>query len=105
MTYDRAKRDWDNSKKYETAVKYNYDELSSLMKECGYTTHSIKAGQEKANIINSYTFNKITKNSASVGLDILASLMDDMQIEKLELIKNGDTLNIKVPTNATNKKN
>lgn len=104
MTYDRTKRDWDNSKKNETAVNYNYDELASLMKECGYTTHSIKAGQEKANIINSYTFNKITKNSASVGLDILANLMDDMHIEKLEIVKNDDTLNIKVPTNATNKK-
>ena len=45
-----------------------------------------------------------TKNSASVGLDILANLMDDMHIKKLEIVKNDDTLNIKVPTNATNKK-
>ena len=57
MTYDRTKRNWDNTKKNETNINYNYDELASLMRENGYTTHSIKTGQEKSNIINSYTFN------------------------------------------------
>ncbi len=100
MTYDRTKRNWDNTKKNETNINYNYDELASLMRENGYTTHSIKAGQEKSNIINSYTFNKITKNSASIGLDILATLMDDMGIGKLEIIKNGDTLSVEIPTDT-----
>lgn len=100
MTYDRTKRNWDNTKKNETSINYNYDELASLMRENGYTTHSIKAGQEKSNIINSYTFNKITKNSASIGLDILATLMDDMGIGKLEIIKNGDTLSVEIPTDT-----
>lgn len=105
MTYDRTKRNWDNTKKNETNINYNYDELASLMRENGYTTHSIKIGQEKSNIINSYTFNKITKNSTSIGLDILATLMDDMEIEKLEIVKNGDILSIKIPTNVIINKN
>lgn len=100
MTYDRTKRNWDNTKKNDTNINYNYDQLASLMRENGYTTHSIKAGQEKENIINSYTYNKITKNSASVGLDILAALMDDMKIKKLEIVKNEDTLNIEIPTDT-----
>lgn len=105
MTYDRTKRNWDNTKKNETNINYNYDEFASLMRENGYTTHSIKTGQEKSNIINSYTFNKITKNSASIGLDILATLMDDMEIEKLEIVKNGDILSVKIPTNVIINKN
>lgn len=105
MVHDRTKRNWDNTKKNVINVQYNYDELASLMRENGYTTHFIKAGQEKSNIINSYTFNKITKNSASIGLDILATLMDDMGIGKLEIVKNGDILSVKIPTNAIINKN
>lgn len=99
MAHDRVKRNWDNTKKNVVNVQYDYDQLASLMRENGYTTHSIKAGQEKGNIINSYTYNKITKNSASVGLDILAVLMDDMKIEKLEIIKHGDIISVKIPNN------
>ena len=99
MAHDRVKRNWDNTKKNVVNVQYDYNQLASLMRENGYTTHSIKAGKEKGNIINSYTYTKITKNSASVGLDILAVLMDDMKIEKLEIIKHGDIISVKIPNN------
>lgn len=105
MTYDRNKRDWDNSKKKAASINYDYDELTAAMKANGYTTFSIKSGQEKENIINAYTFNKISKNSASVGLDVLAALMDDMKIETLQIVRNGDTLSIKVPGNTTKGEN
>lgn len=31
--------------------------------------------------------------------------MDDMEIEKLEIVKNGDILRVKIPTNAIINKN
>lgn len=82
---------------------YNYDELVQIMKEHNITSFTIKSktadGKEgtKANLINQYTFNKLKNNKGSVGLDIIMALLVDMDVNKIELIREGNTLNIIVP--------
>lgn len=68
----------------------NYDQLVDKMKENGITSFTIKKGQSKEGFMSQCTYTRMKLNQGYIGLEIIEKILNELNIDKIQLVKNSE---------------
>ena len=81
----------------------NYDELVKQMKDNGITGYTIKKGNDKEGFMSQCTYTRMKLNNGYIGLEIIEKILNELNIDEIQLKRDGDNFKIVIPGNNTTK--
>lgn len=75
----------------------NYDELIKQMKDNGITGYTIKKGNDKEGFMSQCTYTRMKSNNGYIGLEIIEKILNELKIDEIRLVKDGENYKIIIP--------
>lgn len=83
----------------------NYEQLVTKMKENGITGFTIKKGNAKEGFMSQCTYTRMKLNQGYIGLEIIEKVLNELNIDEIRLIKDGDDFKIIIPQDPGKEEN